>query len=302
MSINHYYKGIENGIIAIQEALNSEYKIINIIVEPYKSKKIISKIAENNYEKKILYLSFRENYISDIISKNLVFDNFTKINEMYDYIILDDISFYSNYTKGAISSIIDHLYKFAKKILIFAIEEIIYKSLTLTITTQTKDTHIKEPRVIVTRFDLREKMPYILYTYLEWFYSKGENTIIYAEKNKAKGIYANLLNIEEEFENLEVILYEGSNVELQKTISNRKNSIIIHSNIQSIIDNIKNTNVIMYNDNKNFYPYKQIVFLCGRYSVLTEKKELILLSKKDSENIDKARKITRIFNEIPWRD
>lgn len=299
---SHYYKGTENGITAILEAIDSKHKIINIVVEPYKSKEIIENVVECHSTKKILYLSFRENSIKLQDNDRLVFDNFSEINESYDIIIIDDISFYSNYTKGAITAIVDFCYRYADKILIFAIEKIIFKSLTLTITTQTKDTHFKEPRVIVTRFDLRERMPYIFYTYLEWFYSKGENTIVYVDKNKAKGVYDNFVTLEKQFEDLEVVLYTGKTSELYKSLNSRKNSIIIHSNIQGLIDNIKNTNIIMYNDDKNFYPYKQIVFLCGRYSVLTEKKEFILLSKKDSDNIDRARKIARLYNEIPWRD
>lgn len=303
MSNVNYYKGIDSGVVAILDALKSEYRIINVIMEPYKSVEVIEKIIEIESHSKILYLSFREKKLNkDLICESLLFENFSKIDNFYDLIIIDDISFYSNYNRSAISAIVDLCYKVSKKVLIFAIEEIIYKSLTIVITTQNKCTHFKEPRVIVTRFDLRERMPYIFYTYLEWFYSKGENAIVYVEEEKAKGVYDNFVKLESQFEDLEVILYKGKSSDLYNSLNKRKNSIIIHSNIQGLIDNIKNTNVIMYNDSKNFYNYKQIVFLCGRYSVLTEKKELILLSKKESENIDRARKIARLYNEIPWRD
>ncbi|MGL5633959.1 MAG: hypothetical protein ACRDDL_02705 [Sarcina sp.] len=84
-------------------------------------------------------------------------------------------------------------------------------------------------------------------------------------------------------------------------MNNKKSTIIIHTSVQEIIDNFEDANLIIYSDQKKFFNYKEIVFLCGRYSVLKQKKELILLSRKDSENIDKAKKIARIYNMIPWR-
>lgn len=297
------YKGIEDGSIAVQESLDNSRAILNIIMEPYKAKKVIENILSWNENKRILYLSFK-NYELDVdtIYERLLFESFEKMSKSYDFIIIDDISFYSNYTKAAITEIIDLAYKMSIKIIVFSIYAVIEKAETICITTQEKSTHFKEPRSIVSRFDLREKIPYIFYTYLEWFYSKGENVIIYVEKDKAEAIYHKFMELETQFKDIEIINYSGKSSELYKSLNSRKNSVIIHSNIQGLIDNIKNTNVIMYNDSKNFYSYKEIVFLCGRFSVLTEKKELILLSKKESVNIDKARKIVRLYNEIPWRD
>ncbi|MGL4656280.1 MAG: hypothetical protein ACRCWM_10420 [Sarcina sp.] len=303
MNHRNYYKDIEEGSIAIQKALDNHGEFLNVVMEPYKSKKVIENVLNWNDTKRILYLSFKKCELeSDVLYEKLLFDNFTNISKSYDFIIIDDISFYSNYNKAAITEIIDLAYKMAKKIIIFGIDVTIMKAESIYITTQKKETHFKEPRSIVSRFDLREKMPYIFYTYLEWFYSKGENVIIYVEKDKAEAIYNKFIELESQFEDIEIINYSGKSSELYKSLNERKNSVIIHSNIQGLIDNIKNTNVIMYNDSKNFYSYKEIVFLCGRFSVLTEKKELILLSKKESINIDKARKIVRLYNEIPWRD
>ncbi|WP_297517919.1 hypothetical protein [uncultured Clostridium sp.] len=303
MNQKKYYKNIDQGCIGIQEELANDGRFINIVMEPYKAQKVIENMISWNDDKRILYLSFKAIELNTkTIYERLFFDNFEKISKSYDFIIIDDISFYSNYNKAAITEIIDLAYKMAEKILIFSIDIVIAKSETLYITTQDRETHFKEPRIIVSRFDLRERIPYVFYTYLEWFYSKGENVIIYVQKEKAEDVYNKFLELEKEFKDIEIINYSGKSSELYNSLNDRKNSVIIHSNIQGLIDNIKNTNVIMYNDSRNFYSYKEVVFLCGRYSVLTEKKELILLSKKESENIDKAKRITRLYNEIAWRD
>ena len=303
MEKRRYYKGKEAGVIGINEACIQDDKVINIIMEPYKAKVVIEELMNLNTKKRFLYLTFRDMVLStECIYEKLIFDNFEKISKSYDFIIIDDISFYSNYNKAAVMEIVDLAYKMAEKILVFSIDVMIPSVLKLYMTTQTKETHFKEPRIIVTRFDLRERIPAVFYTYLEWFNSKDENVIIYVEEEKARAVYHKFMEFEKSLRGVEVILYEGCSVDLYRSMNERRNSIIIHSNIQALIDNIKNTNVIMYNDNKDFYSYKEVVFLCGRYSVLQEKKELILLSKKESINIDKAKDIARLYNEIPWRD
>lgn len=303
MGEKHYVKNIDDGILKIKDVLKKNNRAINIIMEPYKSKEIIEKFIGENKDKRILYLSFKKSEIeSQVIYDSLVFDNFTKITKSYDLIIIDDLSFYSNYNLAAFIEIINLAYKRSEKIMIFSIEKILEKTPSIYITTQRKETHFKEPRGIVSRFDLREKIPLIFYNYLEWFASKNENVIIYVEKDKAEDIYNKFIEYKKVFESMDVIFYKGRGKDLIETLNKRKSSIIIYDNIEVLIDNLKNANVIMYNDNKNFYNYKEIVFVCGRYSMLTEKKEIILLSKKESINIDKARKIARIYNEIAWRE
>ncbi|MGL4742636.1 MAG: hypothetical protein ACRC41_17925 [Sarcina sp.] len=302
MRKDSYYKGFEAGSIGIKEALSYEEKIINIIAEPYKSKDLIESIIESNRDSEILYLSSKKN---DVMKKynieRLVFDEFRNEESYYDIIIVDDLSFFSKNTKAEITEYVALLYKFSKKILIFSIEIIINNTLNIYVSTQDKETHFKEPRSIVTRFDLRKKIPDIFYRYLEWFYSKGENTVIYVSKEQVLGIYHKFKEFETILNHVEISIYDGKSEEFYKRLNNNKSSIIIHNNIQEIIDTFENANLIIYSDQKKFFNYKEIVFLCGRYSVLKEKKELILLSRKESDNIDKAKKIARIYNMIPWR-
>lgn len=302
MRKDSYYRGFENGSRAIQEAFSYEEKIINIIAEPYKSKDLIDSIIKSNKEKSILYLSSKvNNEMKKYNIETLIFEELKNQKSCYDFAIVDDLSFFSKYTKAEMTELITLLYKISNKILIFSIEIIINNTLNIYISTQDKETHFKEPRSIVTRFDLRKKMPDIFYRYLEWFYSKGENTVIYVSKEQVLGIYYKFKELTTILNHVEISIYDGSGDGFHKRLNSAKSSIIIYSDVQEIIDNFEDANLIIYSDQKKFFNYKEIVFLCGRYSVLKEKKELILLSRKESDNIDKAKKIARIFNMIAWR-
>ena len=300
---DYYLCDIFKGLKTIRNVLGSGNNLINVIMEPYKSKEIIEMFIEENKHKSILYLSFKKSKLdSNLACDTLLFDSFMNITKVYDFVIIDDISFYSNYNISALIELANSIYKNTKNIIIFAIDIIFENTANIFITTQTKETHFKEPRVIVSRFDLRRTIPSIFYSYLEWFYHNGENVLIYVEKEKEQGIYGKFIEFKKEFIDMNVILFKGNTNNLLTQLDKNKKTIIINSNIQGIIDNIRNTNVILYNDSKKFFYYKEIVFLCGRYSTLTEKKELILLSKKESINIDRARGKARLYNQIAWGD
>ncbi|MGL5633958.1 MAG: hypothetical protein ACRDDL_02700 [Sarcina sp.] len=158
MRKDSYYNGFKNGILGIQEALRCEDKVINIIAEPYKSGNLIESIIKSNRDNEILYLSSKKN---DVIEKyNIeysVFEEITNKKLLYDLMIIDDLSFFSKYTKAEITELVALLYKNSRKILVFSIEAIINNTLNMYISTQTQETHFKEPRSIVTRFDLKKK-------------------------------------------------------------------------------------------------------------------------------------------------
>ena len=108
MEKRRYYKGKEAGVIGINEACIQDDKVINIIMEPYKAKVVIEELMNLNTKKRFLYLTFRDMVLStECIYEKLIFDNFEKISKSYDFIIIDDISFYSNYNKAAVMEIVD---------------------------------------------------------------------------------------------------------------------------------------------------------------------------------------------------
>ncbi|MGL5615291.1 MAG: hypothetical protein ACRDD2_03555 [Sarcina sp.] len=294
----------DNALENIFEALENEKdNIVNVVMEPYKSIYIINELIIKYPEKKILYVTneeFHEKEVNNIEIKYFHQLLTVESNEIYyDLIILDDLSAYSNYSKGEFITFVDYLYKKTNKILIFAIEEIFKNCSTIAITTQCKVSNFIEPRVIISRLNLKKKIPDIIMEYFEYFNRINDNAIIYVDKKDKETFYDNFNKYISLLEDIK-IYKDVNNYEIIKLISQQGNKIIITDEVEKIIDKMENTNVIIYGSSKEFFTYKKIIFICGRLSLLDTMKEMIIVSKEDSYAIETSKKLARNFNKIVW--
>lgn len=280
---------------------NKQVGIINTIMEPYKSIIIVKDLLNKENKSKILCLTnnieLKKFERDNIHIKTL--DRWNEENSSYDTIIIDDLSVYSSYSKLDFIEMVDYLYKKTKKIIIFSIEEILKNCDFLYITTQGRETHFIEPRIIISKLNLKKKIPNIITDYFEYFSKLGHNTIIYVGKDERDMFYDNLNKYLYIFDDIKVYK-DVNNYEVLKLILSSGNQIIIIEEIDKIIDKLDNSNFIIYSANKEFFTYKKIVFICGRLTLLEEENEMIIVSKQDSKEIDEAKSISRFFNKIVW--
>lgn len=290
--------GLENILKCYCNELNG---IVNVIMEPYKSEVIVREIIERNKKDKILCLTnnleITKSKFNNVSFNDL--DNWMNNPCEYDVIIIDDLSSYSDYSKLDFIEIIDYFYKRANKVVIFSIEEIFSNCKSIYVTTQDRESHFIEPRIIISKLNLKKKLPDIVMQYFEYFNRLGDNTIIYVGKNETDIFY----------DNLNKYLYIFNDIKIYKDVNNYKiislilekgNQIIITEEIDKVIDKIENSNFIVYSASKDFFTYKKIVFICGRLSLLEKEKEMIIVSKQDSSSIDISKDITRCYNKIVW--
>ena len=67
------------------------------------------------------------------------------------------------------------------------------------------------------------------------------------------------------------------------------------------IKNIDDVNVILLFADDIYYSYKKIIYTCGAIESKSDlPSEVIMVSKEVSEEMDKARSITRMFNRKLW--
>lgn len=292
-------EGAKDRILEYYE--NKKEGIINTIMEPYKSVIIVKDLLSKEKENKILCLTnnigLKTFEKSNIHVKNL--DRWNEKNDIYHTIIIDDLSAYSNYSKLDLIEMVDYLYKKAKRIIIFSIEEILKNCDFLYITTQGRESHFIEPRIIISKLNLKKKIPNIITDYFEYFSKLGHNTIIYVGKNERDMFYDNLNKYLYIFDDIKVYK-DVNNYEVIKLILSSGNKIIIIEDVDKIIDKLDNSNFIIYSASREFFTYKKIVFICGRLTLLEQESEMIIVSKQDSKEIDEAKNISRCFNKIVW--
>lgn len=290
---------------------NHDEKVLNIICEPYQSLNIIYKLIIDKIKinEKILYvgkikkhLKIFENY--DGIIDFCDFNNIFKVRGEYDLIVYDDISFYYNRIELEEKEDIAYLIRRTKKIIICSIEVMLNNVNVLEISNLKKQRHFLEPRVITTRLDLTNSMPYVLYDYLRWFNKEGRMVIIYVP-NKYKGevifkYYTNTLSLEKD-----IYILQSKEKELLNDINRLKfkdkSSIIITDKLHEYIDDIKDIDIICYFSDDKFFDYKKIIFTCGALTKnYTNERELLLICNEESKNIEQCKSISRRFNKFIW--
>ncbi|MBQ6820056.1 MAG: hypothetical protein IJO26_02010 [Clostridium sp.] len=321
----------------IQRWYNNQSKILNIITTPYNTNKIFLEIVKIiiKENKKVIYVCnseeifktfFRDlkkflkkdNTIENYLNKerslldNICYKDFKEAKygrENYELCIVDDITSFSNSSKEEIRSIIENVYIYSKRIIAYSIEKTINMGITLQIDDLVNQNIFVEPRIINTRINLNEDIPEILYDYLIWFKNKNSKVIIYLPTDeKVNNIYnyfTNTLIIED----VNVIkLTKSENLkDIERRYLQKNKSVFVITNIMknySIKDT--NVNIIVLFAEDNFFNYKKIIYLCGEVSKRKVEddyqREVVLVSKDTSKDMDKAKDIARRYNKNKWQN
>ena len=318
--INKWYKG--------------KRKILNINTSPYNSLNIFIELIGNliKENKKVLYLSqdkdinrYLLNNIKNNINQDIKYSfnkedinnditlfsygNILEIKDHYDLCIIDDISNFSLVGKSTLREYIEYLYIYCSKIIMYSIEKNISSGELLKVSDLSRNKPFVEPRILNTRVNLEEDIPYNLYDYLTWFKENKRKVAIIVPRDKSVNViynyYENILGLKD----VKIIkfLNGDKNKELEKLYKEKNKSVFLITNEIRNFSKIKNykeeLDIVLLFAESIFYSYKKMVYLSSEVGKNIEKSkmgELILVSKFVSEDMEKAKEITRSYNKELW--
>lgn len=304
-------------------------KILNIITQPYNSATIFSSII-NEVQKKggrIIYIWGKNEVNKELmksirttnadISYGIIEEgeglndiNFVRINNIgkikgfYDLCIIDDISTFSQFSTESIREVVEYMYIYSGRIILYSIEKVhtIGQKIELPILNSNKP--FVEPRSISTRIDLSKDIPYSLYDYLIWFKETRKKVVIFVPTEQlvtsTYELYKNLLKLE----NSEIsMLIKNQKIKSVINLTKVKDraTFIITNSFGDYLREIKRMDsIILFSDDIHF-SYKKIIYLCGEIGKESELPgELLLVSKQESHNMERAKWIARSFNKKLW--
>ncbi|MHC6181250.1 hypothetical protein ACYUJ6_15590 [Clostridium sp. JNZ X4-2] len=327
MNFIHKIKEIEKEIVK-WDSIGE--KFLNVISVPYNSSKvfmdiIITYIKQNrnviyitdenpdnidiikNIKK---YTSFRnyaylrnaENNVNCIF-KICSFQNALRLKEKFQLVIYDDINSFSMYNSYEIIYLVDRLIYKQSKVIVYSIQNILKNRRELFFPIA-EEGPIVEPRTILTRFDMNKDIPFVVYDYLKWSLSQGRKAIIYVPDGlKVENVYSYIHKYCKNFcKSIIYFVEEESNKKSINKFLQVKNSILITDSFQQILSNGKNSDIMVYFADNTNLNYKKFVYLCGnmRRGEKNVKGEVILVANLETEDMEKARSITRNFNREAW--
>lgn len=294
--------------------VKSNDRFINLICEPYQKlnfiESLISDCLINN--EKVLYVGKSRKVCKNeqLNSMNFNFVNFNNlfnIKKNFDLIIYDDVSLYSNKSSIECNEDLMYLKRLSKKIVICSVDKVFNNIKHIEILNNQRKTHFLEPRLITTRVNLENSMPYTLYDYIEWFIREKRILVVYVPNkfnlNKIYEYYTEDLNLENK---VKIVKEDKKNSFLKIVNESRfkkEGIIFITDSLHEYFDSIPECDMVIYSFEKDIVDYKKIIFACG---ALCKNKctgrEVILLSNEEGDNIETARRLARGFNETLWRE
>lgn len=323
------YKEFNNCVTKINQWYRKQSKILTVITSPYNTTSIYASIINEvvRQKGKVLYIWGNEIDNKELVNNvklkkgNLTysflksgegnlditftsFKNIINIRGYYDLCIIDDISTLSLMNKEEITELVEAMYLYNKRIIIYSIEKIISMGEKLELSSVVAKRPFVEPRIINTRINLEEDIPYALYDYLKWFRDNKRRVVIYAPTvdrvKKVYDYYNEILKVD----NVKLITLTigESTRKLEKTVNIKDRSVFIITNYYGdYLNSINNLDIIMLFSDNRFYSYKKILYLCAEAGKDNEKSgEVLMVSKEISMDMELSKTISRDFNKKIW--
>ncbi|EGT3606135.1 hypothetical protein FKF97_06855 [Clostridium perfringens] len=294
--------------------VKSNDRFINLICEPYQKLSFIESLIGDcliNNEK-VLYVGksrkvCKSEQLNSMNFNFVNFNNLFNIKKNFDLIIYDDVSLYSNKSSIECNEDLMYLKRLSKKIVICSVDKVFNNIKHIEILNNQRKTHFLEPRLITTRVNLENSMPYTLYDYIEWFIREKRILVVYVPNkfnlNKIYEYYTEDLNLENK---VKIVKEDKKNSFLNIVNESRfkkEGVIFITDSLHEYFDSIPECDMVIYSFEKYIVDYKKIIFACG--ALCKDKctgREVILLSNEEGDNIETARRLARGFNKTLWRE
>ncbi|AGX41550.1 hypothetical protein [Clostridium saccharobutylicum] len=304
-------------------------RFLTIITVPFNTSCIFSNIVSqiSNNGGNILYVWGKKGENRELISSIKEFDsnithsyiesgnaatkltfvnykNLFQIKGEYDLVIFDDITYFSNLSNVAIIEFLDICSRLGGRVLLYSIEKVALIGEKFELAAYNYNQPFLEPRIITTRIDLNEDIPYSLYDYLKWFKDNNHKVCIYVpDKEKLEIVYDYFQN-KLKLSDVRVIkVSKQDEIKRCERVSKYKDKAIfvITNKIEELLEYCYvDDAVVLFSDHER-YTYKKILYICGQMRKINAKlPEVLLVSNFISNDMEKAKDMARDFNKKVW--
>ena len=226
------------------------------------------------------------------------------INEKFDLVIYDNINCFSDYNSLEILDIMGRLCLETGKLLACSFEIVFKNSLNISFPIMENGRPFVEPRNVLTRIDLNNNIPSVIFEFLKWSLYSHRKVIIYApEYKKARKVFEYILAFKEEF-NKDVLIYLKEDMDfdiLEKFIA-KCSGILITDCLNRITSSIKDLDVMVFFADDKTFDYKKLLYICGKVgrSEFLTSGEVIFVANTETDDMEKVKNIARNINKEAW--
>ncbi|QGU94154.1 hypothetical protein GOM49_02500 [Clostridium bovifaecis] len=283
--------------------INSHRKVLYITNEDSSNVHIINHMKKEYDFKGYTYYKENSQYENSpfIISKH---NTLHDIKDKFDLVIYDDIKSFSFHTKQEVAEASINMCRKDGKIISYSIEKIFDHSREIILPVRGNCSPLVEPKFISTRIDINKDIPYVAYEYIEWSINSDRKVIVYVpDATKVQNVHEYLSKYCSKFSRgtLPFIKNKSEKRVLYNFVKMKK-GIVITDHFNDVHFDLRNINVMVFFADNKYFDYKKLVYLCGKVgrNESNHNGEVVFLGNYETEDMDKAKSITRHFNKEAW--
>ncbi|MCR3758400.1 hypothetical protein [Clostridium felsineum] len=292
------YNTSEIFLSSIIEYMANGKSVLYITDENEKDVEIVKLIKRSNHKDYIYYRGKTLYTTSNFIVCN--YENAFDLQFKFDLVIYDDIRSFPMHNRREIIRLLERFETKECKFIAYSVDSIFDRGREITIPINYDGMPVVEPRVILTRIDINNDMPFVVYDYLKWSVSSNKNTVIPVKDiNRMNSFFNYLTNYKLGFKGK---VFEYSSKNKKMGLGELKKSIIITDRFDEVLTPESDANIMVYFNEDNRFSFKSLIYFCGRTgkSDISRRGEVIFIANKETECMEKAKDITRNFNKIAW--
>lgn len=281
----------------ISDYINTGKNVLYITDEEESEVQIIKLIKKSGFKHYVYYRGKKLYSNSSFIICN--YKNAFELENDFNLVIYDDIRSFPMHNRIEIMKLLRRFESRSCKFLAYSVDSILDRGKEINIPINYDGMPIVEPRVILTRIDINNDMPFVVYDYLKWSLSTKKSTIIpVKDEERMNSFFEYLTNYKLGFKG-EVLQHLNGDKIVLKDI---KESIIITDRFDEVCRPESDVNIMVYFNEDNRFSFKSLVYFCGRTgnNEISKRGEVIFIANRETEIMEKARSVTRNFNKMAW--
>lgn len=288
-------------------------RMLNVLTLPGNGTDFFHKTILESFKegKEILYVSEE----SDILNFSFDIKGSLKICDMktawwqenyFDLVIYDEINNFPFYGNDLILKLFKERTKSGGKSIMYSVERMPHAEKEVIFPVKREQIPTAEPRSIITRININIDIPHNVYDYIKWSILNDRNVlVIVPDEEKIQMVYKYLYRYCNDICSGAVFSFAKSSEDGIKSICQvlkRRKTIVITDILQSPCHIADFTDIMVFFAESDRFTAKMLVHIAAAVACSNTSctGEVIFLSNRNTNNIEKAKKIIRRFNKEAW--
>lgn len=221
----------------------------------------------------------------------------------YDLAIYDDINSFPYRRKVEVQNLVGYIFPRCKRLITYSFEEILLNVETVEIPMGGTGEYVSEPRIIETRVNIDDEIPVSIYEYLLWFVYEKKNVLVFTgDRIKSRRLSRYLAKVDDSIMAYVTDVNTVGTMGMAEMVKDTSRAhIFVTDDLDDFLGVPVNFEIIVHGADSPEFNYRELLFLCIRSGYCnSENGEVIFLCQNQTQDIEKAKNMTRHFNKVLW--